>query len=90
MSEVEATVIISMKERDGSEYTQFIELTAGDELQPYEFDLASFTLSDDSQDENGQLDLTQVKELSIADVSVLSGKTVPTNTLWLDDLTFIE
>jgi hypothetical protein len=90
MSEVEATVIISMKERDGSEYTQFIELAAGDELQPYEFDLASFTLSDDSQDENGRLDLTQVKELSIADVSVLSGKTVPTNTLWLDDLTFIE
>ena len=90
MSEVEATVIITMKEQDDSEYSQLIELPAGDELQPYEFDLAGFTLGDDSADENGQLDLTQVKELSIADVSVLTGKQVPVNTLWIDDLVFTE
>ncbi|MBM3499644.1 MAG: hypothetical protein FJX74_13370 [Armatimonadetes bacterium] len=90
VSEVDATVIISAKERDDSEYTQMIELTAGDELQPYDLDVAGFSLNDDSADENGQLDLTQLKELSIADVSVLAGKPVPVNTLWIDDLVFTE
>lgn len=90
MSEVACSVIISLNEQDGSNYNHMLDVQPGGQLQPFDLELAAFRLGQDSRDENGRLDLDQLKELVIADVSVLTGKTVPVNTLWVDDLVFTE
>ncbi|MBM3473459.1 MAG: hypothetical protein FJX75_09340 [Armatimonadetes bacterium] len=90
MTEVATDVIVSLKERDESDYHQRLDLQPSDKLQLIDIDLSTMTLGDDSQDENGQFDLDQVKELSLADVSMLTGKPVSVNTLWIDDVVFTE
>jgi len=90
MAEVATSVIVTMKERDESDYSHMLELQPSDTLQLVSIDLSEMTLGDDSTDENGQLDMDQVKELTLADVSMMVGKPVSTNTLWIDDTVFTE
>jgi hypothetical protein len=90
MSEAATTVLVSLKERDGSNYAQMVELQPGDKLAPFDLNLADFNLGNDATDENGRLDLDEVTEFSIADVSVMGGKPVGVNTLWIDDIVFTE
>jgi hypothetical protein len=88
MSEVETSLIVTMKERDESDYSHMLDVQPSDKLELVDIDLSELTLGDDSTDENGHLDLDQVKELTLADVSMLTGKPVPVNTLWIDDVVF--
>lgn len=90
MSEVATTIVLSLKERDESDYNHMLELQPSDQLQLVDIDLSKMTLGDDSADENGKLDLDQVKELTLADVSLIVGKPVSVNTLWIDDVVFTE
>jgi len=90
LSETETTLLIEIEERDESKYQTMVPLPTGDEFDTVELALAEFTLSEDSEDENGQLDITQAKQILIADISVLTGAPVALNTIWLDDLVLFE
>ena len=90
LSETETTLLLEIEEFDESKYQAMVPLTAGDDFDIVELALAEFTLGDDSQDENGQLDVTQVKQILIGDISALAQAPVALNTLWLDDIVFFE
>jgi hypothetical protein len=90
MSEVPTTLIVQLKERDGSEYRTIRGITATDALQRLHFGLEELELGDDSQDENGRLDLDQVKEFVLADGSLMTETPVRVNTLWIDDIVFSQ
>lgn len=88
MSEVPTMLLVQLKERDESEYNTTFEVEAGNALKPVELELADLKLGDNSTDENGRLDLDQVKELVVVDVSMMTENPVQLNTLWIDDLVF--
>lgn len=89
-SELTTTLIVGLKERDGSQYNFLLPLAAGEGLVTQDLALADAKLSDDSQDENGKLDMDQVKEFTIADVAQLVGQSNGENRLWIDDIVFSE
>lgn len=81
------TLMVGLKERDGSEYNAVVQVgTAGawalHRLSPTEFDL-----DDDGEDENDALDLDQVREFSLVDVTGMFQQGAGENTVWLDDIT---
>jgi hypothetical protein len=90
MSEESTILLVQLKEHDESEYNKMIELAPGDDLTRLEVPFDQLALGDDSTDENGQLDLDQIKELTIVDISLMTGTPVQVNTLWLDDIVFTE
>jgi hypothetical protein len=90
ISDVGTTLLVQVKELDESEYNAMVPLTAADEFDTVELALADMTLSDDSSDENGQLDMAQAKEIVIADVSAMTPTPVSLNTLWIDDVRFVK
>ena len=57
-----------------------------------EIDLAfgELSLGNDSADENGQFDPAQAKQITIGDISAMAGNPVPVNTLWIDNVLFME
>jgi hypothetical protein len=89
-SEAATTLMVGLKEKDGSQYNYPLPVTAGQEMHVADLPLTEFKLGDDSTDENGKLDLGQVSELQIMDMSGILGQPVGHNTLWLDDILFIE
>ena len=90
LSEVETTLLLEIEELDKSKYQTMIPLTTGDEFDTVELAWAEFTLSEDSTDENGQLDITQAKQILFADISAITEAPVALNTIWLDDLVLFE
>ena len=90
LSEVSTTLLVEIQEVDGSKYNATLELTAGEELEVTELPLSEFTLGDDSEDENGKLDIAQAKQLMVGDISAIAGAPTTINTLWLDDVTFTQ
>jgi hypothetical protein len=90
MSENPMTLFIELKEADDSKYQATAPLEAGGQLKTVELPLIGFKLADDSKDENGQLDADQLKELTLADLSVLTGAATAKNTLWLDEVGFLK
>ena len=49
-------------------------------------DFSEFKPADDSQDDNGQLDLEQVKQIFVIDVAGIKGQEKIQNTLWLSHI----
>ena len=90
LSEVSTTLLIEIKELDESKYQTMAQVTAADEFATYELALDQMVLADDSTDENGKLDIAQAKELLLADVSAMGETPVTLNTLWLDDVRFVQ
>jgi hypothetical protein len=90
MSETPTLLLLELKEADESKYQTTFQLEALDEFETLEVSLADLALSDDSTDENGRLDVDQVKEMVIADVSAMAEMPVTVNTIWLDDVVFSE
>jgi len=88
MSETATTLLIELKESDESKYQTTVPVQAGDKFQIINLSLDQFRLDDNSKDENGRLDPEQIKEMTVADISVMTGNPVSTNTLWLDDFVF--
>lgn len=85
-----ATILVGLKEADESEYRVMLQLPAGEDLVESEWLIAEFALGDDSLDENGKLDLDQVTEFSIVEASAMMGEAAGQNTLWIDDVLFID
>ncbi|MCB1188689.1 hypothetical protein KDL29_16130 [bacterium] len=67
-------VVVGVMERDGSSYTVFPERLER-EWTHYEFPLVLMTLSDDSEDENGQLDVDQLESVLIGYLDTKQGTT---------------
>lgn len=81
--------LVGLEEKDGSRYQQEVELKAGDLWKDLRLALNTFTLADDSQDENGKLDASQIKQITLADMSGLFGADLGgSNTLYLDQVSF--
>ena len=90
MSEGSTTVLIGLKEKDESQYHALVPLQAGEDFAIAELPFADFGLADYSTDENGTFDIDQVTELSVNDISSVVGEPVGPNTLWIDDVLFVE
>jgi hypothetical protein len=82
-------IVVGVMEEDGSSYNIFPEPL---ELQwtQYEFPLDGLTLSDDSEDENGQLDVEQVDTVLLAYLDMQDGvvRDAETRVISVDDVHF--
>lgn len=77
-------VVLGVVEKDGSAYSLPVQLEPN-RWKRVEEPFASLTLSSDSRDENGRLDLDQAATLIVADAcGFLPGATGP-RTLWIED-----
>lgn len=79
------TLVVGCIERDGSSYMRTLQTRAGEWVR-FEAAFNTLTLSDDSRDENGALDLEQVANVVIADAGGFMPTTGMDRTLWLDDI----
>ncbi len=84
------TLLLELKETDESKYHARATLAGTGQFEEVNVPLTDFALADDSTDENGRLDLDQLKEFLIADLSGALGTPTGANTLWLDNLRFTE
>ena len=89
-SEVATTLLFEIEETDGSKYNTMVPIGATDAFMPIEIPLDDLTLGDDSQDENGRLDMDQAKQFVVGDISAMTRNPVTLNTLWIDDVLFME
>ncbi len=90
MSEMPTLLLLELKETDESKYQTTFQVEALDDFQTLGISIDQLALADDSLDENGQLDMAQVKDMTIADVSAMAQMQVRVNTLWIDDVVFSE
>lgn len=90
MSEAPALLLLELKEADESKYQTTFQLEALADFETRNIPIDELTLGNDSSDENGQLDMDQVKDMTIADVSAMAQVPVTVNTLWIDDVVFSE
>lgn len=84
-SDADTTLIINLKERDESEYHYQLAISKADGWKELALPLTDFKLGDDKKDENGRLDLDQLKEMALADISMGVGNPGK-NTLWIESL----
>ncbi|NPV49115.1 MAG: hypothetical protein HPY69_19400 [Armatimonadetes bacterium] len=89
-SAAQATLLIGLKEEDGSQYNYALPLAPGETLQSVDLPLTEFKLGDDSADEDGKLTLAEVKELQVTDLTAVANQAAQVNTLWLDDIVFLD
>ena len=80
-------VLVGLKERDGSEYEVVVQLDREGQWTLHKLRPSEFSLGDDSEDENDTLDLDQVREISLVDVTGLLQQAAGENAIWLDDFT---
>ena len=82
---------MTIEEKVGGKYQQVVQLKAADGWKSLSWPFTSFTLAQDSKDENGKLDADQIKEISIADLTTLlsggAGAGVE-NVLRIDEVRF--
>jgi hypothetical protein len=77
-------LVLSLEEKGGARYTSLVDVPAGSKATRFSIPFRDFSLADDSPpDSDGQLDLNQLKTLTIVDISGLINKGQEKNTLWL-------
>jgi len=81
------SLVIGCIERDGSSYMHIAQTAAG-VWKRVEVLFATMTLSDDSKDENGRLDLDQIGAVVIADAAGFMPIAAASRTMWVDDFEF--
>lgn len=81
-----ATLIVQLEENGGGKYNTVIEVPANSQLQNINIDFANLKPADDSKDANNRLDLDQVKQVLVIDVSGILNQTDTNNTLWINKL----
>ena len=80
-------LLIGVNEADKSWYHTFLRLDPDSGARTYTIDFSWLRLNQDSEDENNHLDLEQVSELTIADLSGFIGPVGP-GTLEIHNLSF--
>ncbi len=82
-STTEQTLLVQLEEIGGGKYNAMLTVPAGSVPTDRSVPLASMTPADDSNDANESLDLGEVKQLLIVDISALTGPGGVANTLWI-------
>jgi len=90
MSETPILLLVELKEADESKYRTMVQIEARDDFETLRVSLDELAVGDDSTDENGRLDMDQVVEMTVADISAMTERPVTVNTLWIDDVVFSE
>ncbi|MGD8238479.1 MAG: hypothetical protein PVH68_08015 [Armatimonadota bacterium] len=67
------SIVVVLEERDLTKYETRLELAGGEQWEDLVFPIANFILDDDSQDENGALDLPQVRVMILLCDMLTSG-----------------
>lgn len=65
-------LVLQVKERDGSEYNVVLDIPDG-QTEDRHIPWPEFRLGDDSTDENGRLDVEQIKEIGLLDLTAVFG-----------------
>ena len=86
-TEASATLAVLLEEEgDKSTYIQILEVQGDPDWQEFTLDLAGFNLDENKTDENGGLDLHEVRQLMLLDGSAMFGQ-AGTEEIWLDEVT---
>jgi len=80
------TLVVKVKERDESGYDHVIQVNVPDQWQEFTLPFADFNLDNDSQDENGRLDVDQVKEIVFFDATGILTQADGRNSVFLDSV----
>lgn len=81
-STTERTLLVQLEENGGGKYNTTFTVPGGSVATDRSIPLASMTPADDSKDSNAALDLDEVKQVLIVDVTAVTG-TAGANTLWI-------
>lgn len=76
-------MVVTLEEQNGAKYALQFAIPGDSDPIHRVFPLSEFALDENSKDENNQLDITQVKSLSITDVTGAFGLPRQKNTLWI-------
>jgi hypothetical protein len=85
-TEKPVVLVIQLEEKSGGKYSTTVELPGESKAMDVRLANRLFTKSDDSKDDNAQLDLDQVQQILIMDASGLMAAGEGDNQLWLSDL----
>jgi hypothetical protein len=75
-------LLVQLEEKSGGKYNATVEVPGGSAAVDRSVDLSEMAAAEDSKDDNGKLDLDQVKQMTILDITALidaPGR----NTLWI-------
>ncbi|RYX82415.1 hypothetical protein EON83_19575 [bacterium] len=86
LSKQPATIVVQLEEQNGGKYNMVFPVSAGTTPVLKTLTFADFKPSDDSKDDNHQLDLNQVKQILILDASGILGAGAGANTLRIGPL----
>lgn len=76
-------IVFQLEERGGGKYNTVIELAGGSAAKEVTLAYSTFQEAQDSRDDNGKLDLAEVKQVLLLDISGLLEAKEQTNTLWV-------
>ncbi len=85
-SKQRAILIVQLEEHSGGKYNTMLEVPGKAAPTPVTLLFKDFKPADDSKDNNNRLDLDQVKQLLIIDLTGLIGQANTLNTLWLNHI----
>jgi hypothetical protein len=81
-----ATLIVQVEEISGGKYNTTLTLPGESTPKDISLAFADFDKAQDSADDNDRLDLGQVKQIAIVDISGFTSSADDDNTLWLTNL----
>lgn len=81
------TLFVHLEERGGGKYNYLLQAKGNSMVQPLSLAVSDFRPGDDSQDANGKLDMDQVNQIAVLDLTGLMGKPAAggaaDNTFWI-------
>ena len=83
------SLVLVLEERDGTKYETRLELAGGEQWEDLTFPIQNFILDDDSEDENGLLDLPQMRVMIVlADMLTSGVDALGKGSLVVDEIAF--
>lgn len=76
-------LVAQLEEGSGGKYNVFFDIPAGGKKTDLEAAYADFVPAEDSKDDNAKLDLDQVKQFTLIDMTGILDQATEENTLWL-------
>lgn len=81
------TLLVHLEERGGGKYNYMLEAKGSSTVQPVSIAVADFRVADDSHDTNDKLDMDQVNQFAVFDLSGMMGDPAAggaaDNTFWI-------
>lgn len=85
----DGSYVVTLEEKGGARYNRKVDLLLGD-WKSFSWKLSEFTLAEDSRDANGKLDADQIKQVTIVDLTAMTGGAeADTAHLWVDQVLFV-